>query len=95
VTVTTETFSYSYDGESFHGEFASREEAIEETRAGRVEPETRMYTRRNGPKPQAREFRPGLDSILDEMDSNAFQNYDEGADSRPAALTKRAGSPGA
>lgn len=84
----TETFSYSLSGERYTGEFNTREEAIEEAHAGGLEPGTVIYTGRNGPKPHARDFLPSIDDVLDGMGSDAFQNYDEGADDWPAKPTE-------
>lgn len=78
----TESFSYSYDNQRFHGEHASREEAIEEAYAERcgLAPGTMIYTGRRHAPPHPSEFLPDPDDIIDTMACRASDNYGECAE---------------
>lgn len=79
--MTTEIFGYSLDGETYHGRFSTRLEAIAEgiiaarEDSERAPGETFTTGRHDNPA-QASEFVPDIDDILDHMAQKASDDYD-------------------
>lgn len=81
MSMTTEAYGYSLDGETFHGRFATRAIAIAAGGAAALEtrdlrPGAKFQTGRHDNPAHAREFIPDIDDILEHMTQKASDDYD-------------------
>lgn len=79
--MTNEIFGYSLDGETYHGRYATRDEAVEEAIRANSEslylpPSGEFTTGRHDDPAHASEFVPDIDDILDHMANKASDDYD-------------------
>jgi vacuolar-type H+-ATPase subunit E/Vma4 len=83
----SEMYSWSIDEEHYHGEFATREEALEEALDG-IEPRT-VWTGRNVPADTASSYLGDVArSILDSAIDNAVDEVGEAAESWLSHITR-------
>ncbi|UPG86811.1 hypothetical protein L2Y94_05505 [Luteibacter aegosomatis] len=77
----TRTFSYSYDEETFHGKYASREEAInaaaKNSYDGCLAEGTTIWIGRNEPPPHVRDLMIGADDFVEYIAERVGEEYGE------------------
>jgi hypothetical protein len=77
----TRTFSYSYDEETFRGDYATREEAInaavKNSYDGFLAKGTRIWIGRNEAPPHARDVMIGADDFLEYIQERVGEDYGE------------------
>ncbi|KAF1006741.1 MAG: hypothetical protein GAK28_02417 [Luteibacter sp.] len=76
-TSQNELYGYSLDGETFHGRYATRAEALAEGIKAAIEDERdTVTTGRHDAPPHTSEFMPDIDDILEHMAQKASDDYD-------------------
>jgi Tfp pilus assembly PilM family ATPase len=81
MSMDTETFSYSYDEETFRGKYATRQEAInaagKNSYDGCLSEGTTIWIGRNEKPPHARDVMISADDLIEQVQERVGEDYGE------------------